>query len=75
MEICNTALQLIGTVVFVAILRNPNVISRDFITYMADLFTITPKQFETWIVGGGIFIFMLSAAINVFDGFRKTRIR
>lgn len=73
--ICNTALQLIGSIVFIVIISNPNVMSQDFITYMADLFTITTKQFETWVVGGGIAIFIFGAAFNVFDGFRKARIR
>ncbi|PGZ99827.1 hypothetical protein COE51_08525 [Bacillus pseudomycoides] len=73
--ICNTALQLIATIVFIIIVTNPNVITQDFITYMADLFSITANQFETWIVGGGVFIFILFAAISVFDGFRKARIR
>lgn len=75
MAICNTVLQLIGTIVFIVVLLNPNVISKDFITYMTDLFTITSNQFKTWIVGGGIFIFMLAAIINIFDGFRKAKIR
>ncbi|MGG0186527.1 HAAS signaling domain-containing protein [Bacillus rhizoplanae] len=73
--ICNAALQLIATIVFIVIVINPNVITQDFITYMADLFTITANQFKTWIVEGGIFIFILSAVINIFDGFRKARIR
>ncbi|PEZ03950.1 hypothetical protein CN326_17210 [Bacillus sp. AFS018417] len=73
--ICNAALQLIATIVFIVIVTNPNVITQDFITYMTNLFTITANQFETWIVGGGIFIFILFTAISVFDGFRKARIR
>ncbi|MEI4831333.1 hypothetical protein WAX78_18060 [Bacillus sp. FJAT-53711] len=73
--ICNTALQLIATIVFIIIVTNPNVITQDFITYMTNVFNITANQFETWIVGGGIFIFILFAAISVFDGFRKARIR
>ncbi|MEH7460052.1 hypothetical protein V7183_23450 [Bacillus sp. JJ1127] len=73
--ICNTALLLITTIVFIVIVINPNVMTQDFITYMADLFTITANQFERWIVGGGIFIFILSAAIGIFDGFRKASIR
>ncbi|MGG0278109.1 HAAS signaling domain-containing protein [Bacillus rhizoplanae] len=73
--ICNAALQLIATIVFIVIVTNPNVITQDFITFMADLFTITANQFKTWIVDGGIFIFILSAVINIFDGFRKARIR
>ncbi|PDY45980.1 HAAS signaling domain-containing protein [Bacillus pseudomycoides] len=75
MAICNTVLQLIGTIVFIVILLNPNLLNKDFITYMADVFTITTNQFKTWIVGGGIFVFIISAAISVFDGFRKAKIR
>jgi len=75
MAICNSVLQLMATIVFIVILINPNLLSKDFITYMTDLFTITANQLTTWIVGGGIFIFILSAAISVFDGFRKARIR
>ncbi|HWI49042.1 MAG TPA: hypothetical protein VNU45_12540 [Rummeliibacillus sp.] len=72
--ICNTALQLIATIVFIVIVINPNVMTQDFITYMTNSFTMTANQFETWIVGGGIFIFILFAAISVFDGFRKAKI-
>ncbi|KOP78495.1 hypothetical protein AMS59_11665 [Lysinibacillus sp. FJAT-14745] len=75
MAICNTALQLIGTIVFIVILLNPNLLSQDFITYMSDLFAITTNQFKTRIVGGGMFIFMITAAFSVFDGFRKANIR
>ncbi|TCN17608.1 HAAS signaling domain-containing protein [Mesobacillus foraminis] len=74
MALSNTALQLMATIVFIVILINPNVLSAEFVTYMADLFTITANEFRTWIVGGGIFIFLLSAAINVWEGFRKARI-
>ena len=75
MAICNAVLQLIGTVVFIVILLNPNLLNKDFIMYMADVFTITTNQFKTWIVGGGIFIFTISAVISAFDGFRKAKIR
>lgn len=74
MALSNTALQLFGTIVFIVILINPNVLSAEFITYMADLFTVTASEFKTWIVGGGIFIFLVSAAVSVWDGFRKARI-
>jgi hypothetical protein len=75
MAIYNAALQLIVTIAFIVIVRNPNVMNQDFITYMTNLFTITAKQFEKWIVSSGIFIFILTSAINVYDGFRKARIR
>ncbi|MFB6468811.1 hypothetical protein ACE38V_18810 [Cytobacillus sp. Hz8] len=75
MAIFNAVLQLIGTIVFIVILRNSNLMTQDFITYMSDIFTITANQFKTWIIGSGIFIFILSAAISVFDGYRKAKIR
>lgn len=75
MAISNAVLQIIQTIVFIVIVINPNLLSKDFITYMMDLFSITANQFKTWIVGCGIFIFIVSTAINVVDGFRKARIR
>ncbi|MBD1383094.1 HAAS signaling domain-containing protein [Metabacillus arenae] len=75
MAIFNTALELIATVVFIVIVSNPNLMHQEYITYMSGLFNTTAMQFETWIVGGVIIIFILSAAFNVFDGFRKARIR
>lgn len=75
MAIFNTTLELISTIVFIVILSNPNLMHQEFITYMSGLFNTTAIQFKTWIVGGVIIIFILSAAFNVFDGFRKARIR
>jgi hypothetical protein len=75
MAIFNTVLQLVVTIVFIVIVINSNLLNQDFITYMTDLFTMTVNQFKAWIVGGGIFCFIVSAAISVFDGFRKASIR
>ncbi|MGF2714194.1 membrane protein [Bacillus mycoides] len=71
----NAILQVAGTIVFIVIVVNPNLFNEGFITYVANVFTISPEEFKTWLIGGGIFIYMLSAAINIFDGFRKARIR
>ncbi|MCR8852565.1 HAAS signaling domain-containing protein [Lysinibacillus fusiformis] len=73
--IFNAILELLSTVVFIVIISNPNVMNQEFITHMSKLFTTTTKQFEIWVVSGGIIIFILSVAINIFDGFRKARIR
>ncbi|MCM3758245.1 hypothetical protein M3197_12300 [Sporosarcina aquimarina] len=73
--IFTTALELISTIVFIIMLSNPELMDQEFITYMSGLFNTTAMQFKTWIVGGGIIIFTLSAAFNVYDGFRKARIR
>lgn len=75
MAICNTILYFIGTILFIVILLNPNLMSQEFITYMTDLFAITANQLKAWMIGGGIFFYLLSVAVNIYDGFRKANIR
>ena len=73
--IWNAILQVVGTVVLIVILLNPNIMNKDFILYMTDSFSTSTNKFETWLVGTTIIIYIISAAISVFDGFRKSRIR
>ncbi|WP_053363483.1 hypothetical protein [Bacillus sp. FJAT-27251] len=75
MAVFNTAHELFATIAFIVILTNPNLMNQEFISYMSELFTITTRQFEIWFIGGVIIIFILSAVFNIFDGFRKARIR
>ncbi|MCC2505793.1 hypothetical protein V4V24_10300 [Bacillus thuringiensis] len=75
LAIGNAILQIAGTIVFIVIVVNPHVFNAGFITYLANAFTISLEGFKTWLVGGGIVIYTLSAAINIFDGFRKASIR
>ncbi len=75
MATLNMTLQIIATIVFIVIFINPNLLNQDFLTYMADLFTISTNQFESWIIGGGIFFFIVGAVINAYDGIRKGRLR
>lgn len=75
LAIGNAILQVAGTIVFIVIVVNPHVFNAGFITYLANAFTISLEGFKTWLVGGGIVIYTLSAAINIFDGFGKASIR
>ncbi|RWQ72908.1 HAAS signaling domain-containing protein [Bacillus cereus] len=75
LAIGNAILQIAGTIVFIVIVVNPHVFNAGFITYLANAFTISSEGFKTWLIGGGIFFYMLSAAINILDGFRKASIR
>ena len=75
MAIGNTVLQIITTIVFIVILKNPNLMSEAFIEYMTTAFTITKEQFNMWVVGGGISIFIIGAIVNAYDGFKKSKIR
>ena len=75
MAICNTILQIFVTTIFIVILTNPNIMNQTFIVYMTDLFEITKDQFNMWIVGSVICIFIVGAVVNVYDGFKKARVR
>ncbi|MFD5259870.1 hypothetical protein ACFWJC_03315 [Bacillus wiedmannii] len=71
----NAILQIVGTIVFIVIVVNPHLFNEGFITYVANVFTTSPEEFKKWLIGGGIIIYIISAALNIFDGFRKARIR
>lgn len=75
LAIGNVFLQIAGTIVFIVIVVNPHLFNEGFITFMANVFTTSPEEFKTWLIGGGIIIYIISAALNIFDGFRKARIR
>ncbi|PMC35931.1 hypothetical protein CJ195_16875 [Bacillus sp. UMB0899] len=71
----NAVVQLVGTVIFIVIILNPNLLSPDFITFMSNIFTINPNQFKSSFIGIVLFSFILSAAISVYDGYKKANIR
>ncbi|WP_144611616.1 HAAS signaling domain-containing protein [Bacillus cereus] len=75
LAIGNAILQIVGTIVFIVIVVNSHLFNEGFITYVANVFTTSPEEFKNWLIGGGIIIYILSAALNIFDGFRKARIR
>lgn len=75
LAIGNAILQIVGTIVFIVIVVNPHLFNEGFITYVANVFTTSPEEVKKWLIGGGIIIYILSAALNIFDGFRKARIR
>ncbi|WP_242272629.1 hypothetical protein [Bacillus cereus group sp. BfR-BA-01310] len=75
LAIGNAILQITGTIVFIVIVVNPHLINEGFITYVANVFTISPEEFKTRLIVGGVIIFILSAVLNIIDGFRKARVR
>ncbi|WP_099364613.1 HAAS signaling domain-containing protein [Fredinandcohnia onubensis] len=76
LAIFNAVVELIGTIVFTVIFLHPNIMNPGFITYMTeDLFTMNPDNFNSRIIIGVIIILFVFAAISIYDGFRKARIR
>jgi hypothetical protein len=74
MALYNTVLELFSTVVFAFILLNPNLLQQEFTAFMADLFSMSAWQFKSWFLSGIFIIFVIYAAISIYDGIRKSRI-
>ncbi|MGM9950377.1 MAG: HAAS signaling domain-containing protein [Lysinibacillus sp.] len=67
----NALLQIVVTVTFIVIIKNPYLFNPDFLTEMSRLFEVSVSKLELWIISGSILAFLIAAAINMFDGFRK----
>lgn len=74
LALCTTAFELIVIIVFSIILTHPNVFNREFIVYMSDLLSVEATQFETGLIGGGIALLILVAVLNIYEGYRKSRL-
>ncbi|PKG22971.1 hypothetical protein [Niallia nealsonii] len=74
MAIINSIIEILATVVFIVVFSHPDLLNKEFILYMTDLFSITALQLKVWITGGIISICIVFAVIHIFDGFRKSRI-
>ncbi|WP_077617451.1 HAAS signaling domain-containing protein [Bacillus sinesaloumensis] len=75
MAFFNTGLQIFSTIVFFIITLHPSIFNQNFILFMTDLFGIPNQQFKTWLIVTVLVSFIVSAAINIFDGIRKSNIR
>ncbi|RFB18056.1 hypothetical protein DZB84_03850 [Bacillus sp. HNG] len=75
MAIYNTGLQVFSAIVFIVIFINPNILNQDFIKHMTNIFDTQDHQFTTWFIATVLISFIVSAAISIFDGFRKSNIR
>ncbi|MGM2827221.1 hypothetical protein ACS2Q3_29960, partial [Bacillus cereus group sp. Bce006] len=62
LAIGNALLQKVGTIVFIIIVVDPHIFTDGFITFVANVFTISPEELKKWLIGGGILIYVLSAA-------------
>lgn len=69
----NTVWQLVGTIVFIVIFRDPDLFNTAFINYMSELFSIN-NDLRNPIIGTAIVIVVVFAAIDIIQGFRKARI-
>lgn len=70
----NTVMHGVSSIVFIFIISNNQLFNPSFVTYMTDLFSIT-GDFGTWIFWGAIFTFLLFAAIDIYQGFRKANLK
>jgi len=70
MSLFNMVLQMIGIVVFVFMITNENILHPDFIIYAENVFD---NGWKSWLKGIAVAIFMIGAAYNAYDGFRRIK--
>jgi hypothetical protein len=70
----NTAMHGVSSIVFIIIISNNQLFNPAFVSYITNLFSIT-GDVSAWIYWGAVFTFLLFAAIDVYQGFRKANLK
>lgn len=72
--VLNTVMQVVSSIVFIIIISNDQLFNPKFVAYTGDLFSLT-GDFDNWFSYGAIVIFLLFAAIDIYQGFRKANLK
>lgn len=70
----NTVVHGVSSIVFILIISNNQLFNPTFVTYITDLFSLN-GDFGNWFSWGAIVIFLLFAAIDIYQGFRKANLK
>lgn len=71
----STIYQIASVVIFIAILTHSNLFSLEFLNQISETFSTTPEFFRNSLVWGLITIFVFFAGWEIFDVYRKTKIK
>lgn len=74
MAALNSVMHGLSSLVFIIIISNNQLFNPAFVTYINDLFSIT-GDVGNWIYWGAVFTFLLFAAIDIYQGFRKANLK
>ncbi|MCH1624591.1 HAAS signaling domain-containing protein [Ferdinandcohnia quinoae] len=70
--VLNAICLLVSTIIFLMIISNPNLLTGEFIAYWTDIFS--EEGVEIKFLYGIAFIYIITVAIDVYQGFRKANI-
>ncbi|MBZ5749499.1 HAAS signaling domain-containing protein [Metabacillus rhizolycopersici] len=70
LAIFNVVYQLVVAIVFIIMISDFNLFNPDFVAYFSNLTSIT-NEFQKWILWGAIPLWLIFAAIDSYQGFRK----
>jgi len=74
LAIVNTIFHFVSSLIFIKIMADPVLFTSSFSRFLSNLFTFVDNP-VTWIVRGAIATFIICAAFDAFQGFRKSSIR
>lgn len=72
LAILNTVMHGVASIGFIVVASNDQLFNPTFVSYINNLFSIT-GNISAWIFWNAIFIFLLFAAIDVYQGFKKAK--
>ncbi|MBD8026579.1 hypothetical protein H9636_07915 [Ureibacillus sp. Re31] len=70
----NVLREVIGSIVLIIVIIHPNLFNPDFLTYLADNFTISSEDVRKFIIMA-VMLFPIFSIWNCVDGFRKANSR
>lgn len=70
----NVLREVIGSIVLIIVIIHPNLFNPDFLTYLADIFTISSEDVRKFIIMA-VMLFPIFSIWNCVDGFRKANSR
>jgi len=74
LAVFNLNVQVVTTIVFVVIIIDPNLLNSAFTTTITDLLDF-PSGWGKWLIGSSLFLVVVFAILEVFQGFRRASIK
>ena len=78
LAVSNTIVQLVGVIIFIIIVSNPNLVNPEFVTYFSQLLDNSQDNLSSalsWIYGIIVVSVIVTSLIDCYTGFRKAKIK
>lgn len=71
LAILNTVREIVGLIVLVTLITNPDFFYPEFLSYTSGIVELTEGQIRNYMIGGTLVLFSVASIMNCISGFRK----